>query len=204
MFNKRKIVIYGGTFSPPHIGHIDVARAIAEQEKPDELLIIPTFVPPHKIEDLGVTPEQRLEMCRLSFSDIKCARVSDMEIKRGGKSYTYLTLKELQSDDADLFLVCGTDMILSFGNWFEFEKIFDMATILYVRRESDSQISDRISKLVREYREKYNARIRHIEKKVIEISSSELRQAISKSEAFEHYVTKEVKDYIDKWNLYRN
>jgi nicotinic acid mononucleotide adenylyltransferase len=95
-------------------------------------------------------------------------------------------------------------MILSFGKWFEVEKIFEMATILYVRRESDCEISDRISDLVNEYREKYNARIRQVEKKVIEISSSELRQAISKSEAFEHYVTKEVKDYIDKWNLYQN
>jgi nicotinate-nucleotide adenylyltransferase len=204
MFNKRKVIIYGGTFSPPHIGHIDVARAVAEQEKPDELLIIPTFLPPHKNENFGATPEQRLEMCRLSFSGIECARVSDIEIKRGGKSYTYLTLKELESDDVDLFLVCGTDMILSFGKWFEVEKIFEMATILYVRRESDCEISDRISDLVNEYREKYNARIRQVEKKVIEISSSELRQAISKSEAFEHYVTKEVKDYIDKWNLYQN
>jgi cytidyltransferase-like protein len=53
MFNKRKVIIYGGTFSPPHIGHIDVARAVAEQEKPDELLIIPTFLPPHKNENFG-------------------------------------------------------------------------------------------------------------------------------------------------------
>ena len=98
-----RLGIYGGTFSPPHKGHVEAAEAFSREMKLDKLLIIPTFVPPHKTTADDATPEQRLEMCRLAFSHIKNAEISDMEIKRGGTSYTYLTLEELSSRDVELF-----------------------------------------------------------------------------------------------------
>ena len=202
MAQKKKVVIYGGTFSPPHIGHINVAREIAKKENPDKLLIIPTWISPHKANDNVVSAHQRLEMCKLAFSDIECVEISDIEIARQGKSYTYLTLTELQSDDVELFLVCGTDMILSFDRWYHFRDIFNMATVIYVRREQDASVSLEIEKKIKEYRELYGARVKELTIDVIEISSSELREKISESLDVTQYVPASVKKYIDEWKIY--
>ena len=199
----EKIVIYGGTFSPPHIGHVNVARAIEKSENPDKLLIIPTYISPHKSQDQEATPEQRLEMCRLAFSSVECACVSDMEIKREGKSYTYLTLKEICNEERDVMLVCGTDMILTFDCWYMSEEIFKMATIAYVRRENDDDISRQIESKLAEYRDKYNANIKEIKIETIEMSSSEIREKIAKNIDVSDCIPESVKDYIEKWKIYR-
>ena len=83
-----RLGVYGGTFSPPHLGHIESAEAFYREMKLDKLLIIPTFIPPHKEAKDDASPEDRLEMCKLAFSHIPNTEISDMEIKRGGKSYT--------------------------------------------------------------------------------------------------------------------
>lgn len=204
MSAKKKIAIYGGTFSPPHVGHINVAAAVAREEKPDKLLIIPTFISPHKTQCSDASPEQRLEMCRLAFSDIECARVSDMEILRQGKSYTYDTLCELYSEDTDLVLVCGTDMILSFDRWYRFDEILKMTSLVYVRRENDDDISQQIQKKVEEYRQKYNAAVKEIKVQAVEASSSEVREKIKKREDTSSFLSASVKEYIEKWKIYCN
>ena len=204
MAPKKRIIIYGGTFSPPHIGHINVANEISKAKNPDKLLIIPTWISPHKANDCIVDAHHRLEMCRLAFSGISCAEISDIEIVRQGKSYTYLTLSELRSDDVELFLVCGTDMILSFDRWYRFRDIFDMANIIYVRRERDAELSLEIERKIKEYRELYGAEVEELELDVIEISSSELRQKISESLDVGQYISPSVKKYIDEWKLYEN
>ncbi len=203
MSQKEKIVIYGGTFSPPHIGHINVAHAVAEIEKPDKLLIIPTYISPHKIQDNDATPAQRLEMCRLAFADIPCAEVTDIEIKREGKSYTYFTLTEICNDSREVVLVCGTDMILTFDSWYKAEEIFKMVTIAYARREKDQNISKQIDDKLEYYRKAYNARVKEIKIDAIEISSSEIRRALAISNDVLEYVPKSVKDYIEKCRIYR-
>ena len=204
MAPKKRIIIYGGTFSPPHIGHINVANEIAKVENPDKLLIIPTWISPHKENDHIVDAHHRLEMCRLAFSGIQCAEISDIEIARQGKSYTYLTLSELQKDDVELFFVCGTDMILSFDRWYRFRDIFNMATIIYVRRECDAEISVEIERKIKEYVDLHEARVRELKIDVIEISSSELRKKLSESLDVEQYISPSVKKYIDEWNLYKH
>ena len=204
MSSKKRVFIYGGTFSPPHIGHVNVAKAIEREENPDELLIIPTFISPHKEQCNDATPEQRLEMCRLAFSDISCARVSDMEIARKGKSYTFYTISELYDENTELTLVCGTDMILSFDRWYRFDEIFKMSAIAYIRREKEDEISRQICKKAQEYRDKYNARVKEITLDVIEMSSSEIREKIQCGEDVSYYLTDSVKDYIEKRKIYCN
>ena len=93
--HKKKIGIYGGTFNPPHIGHINAAKAFFNVMQLDKLVIIPSFIPPHKLSDNNTTPKQRVTMTSLAFSGFDKIEVSDIEVKRGGKSYTYLTLEEL-------------------------------------------------------------------------------------------------------------
>ena len=124
---KKRVGVYGGTFSPPHIAHVRVAKAFSDALSLDKLLIIPAFLPPHKQVDKNISANTRLEMCRLAFSDIENAEVSDIEIARGGKSYTAITLESLSSDDVELFLLCGTDMFLTLDSWYSPKKIFERA-----------------------------------------------------------------------------
>ena len=110
---KRRIGIFGGTFNPPHVGNTEAAKAFVKGAELDTLIIMPAFIPPLKEYLATVTCEELLEMCRIAFRDIEKTIVSDLEISRGGKSYTYLTLQELANDDTDVYFLCGTDMILS-------------------------------------------------------------------------------------------
>ena len=91
-----KIAIYGGSFNPPHCGHVEAAAAVMERPKPDKMLIIPASIPPHK--ELCIDspdPQERLLLTRLAFSELEGAEVSDIEILREGKSYSAETLEQL-------------------------------------------------------------------------------------------------------------
>ena len=90
---RKRIGIYGGTFAPPHNGHVHAARCFTEEVRLDKLYIMPTFIPPHKTSEPDDDPSDRLEMAKLAFSGIDGASVSDFEIVRGGKSYTVNTLE---------------------------------------------------------------------------------------------------------------
>ena len=196
---KRRVGIFGGTFNPPHIGHIEAARAFVKGAELDELIIMPAFIPPHKEYTSTVSCEDRLAMCKLAFADVALATVSDLEISRGGKSYTYLTLEELKRDDVDLYFLCGTDMILTLGNWKNPDIIFSLATICYIRRESDEATTVMIAEKCNEYARDYNANVIAIDADVIEISSSDIR---GKVEGADSYLTPAVVEYISKAGLY--
>jgi len=200
---KRKIGIYGGTFSPPHIGHVGAAESFSRAVNPDELLIMPDFLPPHKEICGKVSAEDRLVMSRLAFGHIKNAVISDMEIRRGGRSYTSVTLEELSRDDSELYFLCGTDMFLTLGTWYRPEVIFKLATICYVRREADEENSRLIEELAREYRERFGAKIIPIELSVREVSSSALREYLKQdSEEASKLLSPSVFSYIKERGLY--
>ena len=199
-----RLGIFGGTFSPPHIGHVGALSAFAKALPLDEILVIPTFVPPHKEYHEEVTSEERLEMARLAFSDINGVKVSDMEIRRGGRSYTYLTLEELCGEDIRIYFLCGTDMLLTLDEWKNPDKIFDLATICYVRREGDESLTPLIAEKIQQYRQRWNAEIIEIKASVIEISSTELRRGIKNEDAeILKNIPEKVLSYIDERGLYR-
>ena len=199
----KKIGIYGGTFSPPHLGHIGAAESFVRAVELDELLIMPDFLPPHKSFDGEVTELDRLEMCRLAFGHVRNAKISDLEIRRGGRSYTSVTLEELSSPDAELYFLCGTDMILTLGEWYRPDVIFKLATICYVRRENIKENDALISERVKEYEEKYGARIISVPTGVREVSSSELRAALKRGGAVSDMLSPAVFGYIKEKGLYR-
>lgn len=202
--NKRKtIALYGGTFSPPHLGHIRAAEAFFRAVLPDRLLIVPSAIPPHKDPVSGADDEARLAMCRLAFASIPSAEVSDMEIRRHGKSYTVETLRTLTGPQVRLVLLVGTDMFLTLDTWFSFEELFSLAEIAFVRRENDLETAALLEEKGRLYTEKYGARILGISTDVTEISSSELRRRIAHSESLQGYLLPEVEAYIKARGLYR-
>ena len=141
-------------------------------------------------------------MCELAFAGIDGVIVSDMEIRRGGKSYTYDTLSMLAGDDKKLFLLCGTDMVLSFDTWYKYEEILKMCYPTYVRRERDKILEARIIAKITEYYNKHGVMFRRIITDPIEVSSTEIRRLVASGESISHIVPPAVEEYIKERGLY--
>lgn len=174
-----KIAIYGGTFNPPHRGHVESLQAVYEQAKPDRVLVIPASIPPHKELAAGSPDaEERLELTRLAFKELPYAEVTDMELTRTGKSYTSDTVAELlrKYPDAELMLAMGTDMFLSFETWHEYRYLIDNVTMLvFARREGEDE---KIFKYGEYLESKYGAKINYIMHDPLPLSSSEIRRLL--------------------------
>ena len=201
-FDHTRVGIYGGTFAPVHNGHLRAAKAFMEQMKLDYLFIIPAYMPPHKQIDGSDDPLYRLRMCELAFGNMDGIVISDCEIARGGKSYTYDTLKELERPDTRLFLLCGTDMVLTFDTWFRFEDIFKMCYPVYVRRENDPLIGNRIVAKITEYYQKYGVMFRKILTEPLVLSSTDVRRAVKEGRDISGMVPEKVEKFIRDNGLY--
>lgn len=197
-----RIGIYGGTFSPPHNGHLAAARAFMEQMWLDILYVIPAAIPPHKQMAEPVSAADRLEMCRRAFAGMEGVYVSDMEIRRGGKSYTVDTLRELSGDDRRLFLLCGTDMVLTLDEWREPAEIFRLCYPVYIRREADPALDGLLIKKIVAYQAAYGKVVRRIVTEPLEISSSEVRKKLHAGEPVRELIPPAVEQYIHDKHLY--
>lgn len=202
-FDHARVGIYGGTFAPIHNGHVRAAKAFMEQMKLDYLFIIPTYLPPHKQIDSSDDPLYRLKMCELAFENVDGVVIFDCEIARGGKSFTYDTLKELQRPDTRLFLLCGTDMVLTFDRWYRFEDIIKMCYPVYVRRENDPLMTNRVVAKISEYYEKYGVMFRKIVTEPLELSSTDIRKAVREGRDISGLVPHRVADFIRENGLYK-
>ena len=132
-----KTVVYGGSFDPPHIGHVrDVKLAISELA-PDRVWVFPAFLSPGRTPDeVSAGPEDRLRMCRLAFGGIELTSVRDDELRRGGVSYTADTLAALRTENPEdeFVLEMGSDQFLSFRSWHEYRYILSEASLFVVLR----------------------------------------------------------------------
>lgn len=181
-----KIGVYGGTFNPPHLGHLTAARAVFELLKLDKLLLVPAGLPPHKALPAGSpTAEQRLEMTRLAGEQLDLGdrvEVLDLELRRAGKSYTADTLAQIKElyPGAELWLLMGTDMFLTLQTWHTPEEIFALAGIAaFGRTEADTE---ELFSVQREYlyRTYPSARIFTLTiPGVVDISSTDLREQLA-------------------------
>lgn len=199
----RRIGIYGGTFSPPHRGHAEAAAQFMRQMKLDYLYVIPASLPPHKQGEHIISSYDRIRMCELAFAQIPGVIVSDMEIRRGGVSYTVDTLRELAAPDARLFLLCGTDMILTLDEWHEPREIFRLCYPVYIRRENDPILTAKIVKKIGEYNREYGVMARRVVADPIEISSTQIRRTVSAGGDISGLVCPAVAAYIRERGLYR-
>ena len=197
-----RIGIYGGTFSPVHVGHVAAAKAFMEQMWLDILYIIPTGVTPHKDMKGDASAKDRLEMCRLAFADMDGVIVSDLEMRREGKSYTVDTLRELYHPDNRLFLLMGTDMVLTLGQWREPEEIFRLCYPVYIRREADKALDDQIVQKIAEYNQRFGKVVRRITTPPIDLSSSTVRAVVARGKSIQGLVPPAVEAYIKEKNLY--
>lgn len=198
---KARIALFGGTFDPIHNGHIVLARELAARLQLDRVVLMPTFVPPHKIKTEMAPAIDRVEMCRLAAEPYPELTVSEMEINRRGASFTVLTLEEMkrQLPQAELFLFVGADMFLTLGSWHRFADIAKMATLCVVPRDDVSLGT------LRAYAAELEAQGAHCIIEDVEtprISSTELREAVQRGESLAAFVPTTVEEYIRRRSLY--
>ena len=197
-----RIVIFGGSFDPPHKGHLNMAVHAARYLKPDKFLIIPDYLPPHKeLSSLTPSPEDRLELCRLCFESVPGAEVSDIEIARGGKSYTSDTLRALrgQYPDADLTLLVGGDMFKTVDAWHEADYILQTAALCaFPRSKKDATALEEKARVLRRLR---GAEVQIIKQRPLPASSTNLRRAL-RFRGGTGLLTGAVYAYIVKHRLY--
>ena len=199
-----KIALYGGSFNPPHKGHVEAAKTAAKQLGADRFLIIPDRTPPHKeLSENAPSPGQRLEMCKLAFGGIHGAEVSDMELKREGKSYTADTVSALRGEypDAKLTLVVGTDMFLTFTQWYKAEFLLKECKIAVLSREEDD--AEQIKAEAERLEDKYGAKIKILNHEAVVMSSSDIREKL-RMRLGSDLLPDEVYSYIIKNNLYES
>lgn len=202
-----RLGIFGGTFNPIHNGHVKAAIQFIKAASLDRLLVIPDKIPPHKIIVGEDHPERRFHMTKLAFDGIDTegkVTVSDMELRREGKSYSYYTVNELYSEDTELFLYCGTDMLLTFHTWNHFDDILKKCGLAYAGREvQDAALAAKVSAQIDMLTRDYGARILTIPLDPIAISSSEVRERIGRGEDVSELIPAPVYDYIKENKLYQ-
>ena len=199
---SEKVAMYGGSFNPIHKGHIQLAEYFVKELNLDRLLIVPDRTPPHKSDKAMVSPLHRYNMCKIAVQNFPKIEVSDIEINRTGKSYTVDTLRQLKSlyPKAQLFLIMGEDMFLSLHTWREYREIFNTAIICALPREHDN-----LSPILH-YAKQYEAeKLRFIvsDAKVVQISSTEIRESIRQGLPLSDMLEEKVAEYIVQYSLYR-
>ena len=196
----KKIAIYGGSFDPPHKGHKLLAENLASVCGAQEVIIIPTALSPFK-DSSSATAEDRLNMCKLFFEE-DLFSISDIEIKRGGKSYTVDTLTQIKEEnpDTELFLFMGDDMLLSFDKWYCHQEILRLATIVCACRTENLEELDNMKDFVKNVLEAEN-RVIICESVPFEISSTEIRSSLKAG--VKKGLSEDVCNYIEAKGLYQ-
>jgi nicotinate-nucleotide adenylyltransferase len=194
--------ILGGTFNPPHLGHLVCAEEAYLHLGLARVTLIPARTPPHKPVDEEPGIDHRLAMCRLAIAGHEDRfAVSDIESRRAGPSYTVDTLEALNADEpeSELFLIVGADVAIGFPSWREPERVLSLATLAVAQRPGTSR--DAVERELR--RVPGGERARFFEMPEIGISSTMLRHRARASEPTTYLVPDTVRSYIDRHRLYR-
>lgn len=216
----QRLGILGGTFNPVHNGHLAAAEEVRDRMKLDKVIFIPSFLPPHKNEEDMPSALQRQEMIRLAIKGNIHFTVSDIEIRRGGRSYTIDTVEALRQAHlgADLYFITGLDSFLEIGTWKEWERLLTLCTFVVLSREgyrfrdiaslgflnaSESEFQALDS------REKTGASIQsggvrvHLERvPYYDISSTDIRTRVRGGRSIKYHLPEAVEHYIIKNTLY--
>ena len=196
------IGIYGGTFNPPHLGHIRAAKMAVEALGLQQILVIPDRIAPHKeLPEGSASPEQRLQMLQLALEGEQKITVSDLELRREGKSFTYETVEQLhaQFPQDQLILLMGTDMFLTFDQWRYPERILAHAQLGVFYRGTPGEREDIEKRKQEMERESYTVHL--LRNEVVDISSTQLRRMLA-FECASPFLPKGVENFIRRNGLY--
>lgn len=193
-------LFFGGTFNPPHIAHRKMLEAVCDLPEIERVLVAPTNIPPHKeVRGQLASKEQRLYMCSLLCKGLDKAEVSDIEFKRQGKSYSFYTLSDLKEQYGNIAMLIGGDMVSSFTTWYRYDELLKIAEFYVVRRKGidDAEFYECVNGLKAQ-----GGDIRVIELDFPEVSSTEIRNAVSNGEKANELLPENIFEYITANGLY--
>ncbi len=198
----RRIGVLGGTFNPPHAGHLALARHARSQLHLDVVLLVPAHTPPHKPPAAdAATPKQRLEMCELAVAGMEGVSACALEVRRGGASYTVDTLQELHdaNPEASLTLIIGADIALTLPSWRQPRRLLDLAELAVAQRgdAAEERVREALSPLHPEL-----ARVKFLSMAPIDISSSQVRERIAAGLPLHGKLPAAVERYVVEHELY--
>lgn len=189
MESLKRVGLFGGTFDPPHYGHLLMAEQAYQQLSLDEVWFIPSYMPPHKAE-AKTTARDRVEMTKAAIHGHPAFHVNTMEVEREGKSYTLNTIQTLkeQYPNDQFYFIIGGDMVDYLPKWYRIEELLQLITFVGVDRPGSSQ--------------KTPYPVEKIEMPLVDISSTMIRRRVSKDQSIRYLTTPEVIAIINKYKLY--
>lgn len=198
---QKRLLLFGGTFDPPHNGHLNILENAAQRIKPDKILVMPAFVPPHKTA-YGTDAELRIKMCGALLKNKPNAEISRIEIERGGKSYTIDTVAELKRiyPGYRIYLLVGSDMLLYFEKWKDWRRLLKEVTVFcQCRLNADIEAVSEYVKFLR----KNGGRVIVCSKSILEITSTNIRARVQNGVSVAELVPGGVLRLIEENNLYK-
>lgn len=200
---SERIGVFGGSFDPVHMGHLTIAQDAVEQLELNRLIFVPAAVPPHKQGKTLVEGRHRFEMLQLATEANLSFEISDMELQRGGISYTFDTMTQIQFEHpgAELFFIVGLDSLVELHLWKNIEQLLELCTVVPFARggEDPARIAEQIQ-LSNGWKTKLLERLIRIHE--IEISASEVRMRLAEGLSIRYLVPPEVEMYIAEHHLY--
>ena len=194
-----RLAIFGGSFDPPHVGHLLAAEDAVDQLSLDRVLLVPTATQPLKVGRAVATAEQRLAMTRLLVDGDPRFEVSAVEVDRSGLSFTVDTLTHFAAayPAAELFLLLGTDVLATFAQWREPERVLAMARPVVLERADDGEPSLSPGLDAR------GTAILRLSTRRVDVSSTEIRERVRNGKSIRGFVTDNVAEFIARNRLYR-
>lgn len=192
-----RLAIFGGSFDPPHVGHLLAAQDAFDQLALDRLIFVPAATQPLKADRAATDARQRLELVRLLAGEDARFQVSSVEVDRGGVSFTVDTLSHFAREfpDAERFLLLGADVLASFGQWREPHRVVALAHPVILERAGDQppMLPAGLDA----------ARLTHLPTRRVDVSSTEIRERVRQGRSIRGFVTDGVAAYIARAGLYR-
>ena len=192
-FKCRNLGLFGGTFNPVHVGHLRLAEDVVEEFCLDKVVFIPTNMPPHKKMFEEISPLHRVRMVESAIKDNSRFACDDIEVERGGISYTIDTVNYVYDNycfEEKPFFILGSDLLGEIAAWKDIDLLAGKVHFIVMKRAQDSAGLNSLSFSL-------------FEKRKLEITSSEIRERIKKKKSIRYLVTGDVLHYIEKNNLYR-
>lgn len=202
MSQQIKIGILGGTFNPVHSGHLYLAGKAMEKAGLTKVLFVPSNISYMKDQTDLVSAADRIAMVELAITEYPDFILSEVDIERGGNSYSHETIADIreQYPDAELYFIVGADTLFQMETWRNPQDIFDQAVILVAYRSGES--AEHLQEKIHELEKDYHARILLIAVDRVDISSSEIRDAVRTGQSFDEMVPEAVREYVIRHKLY--
>jgi nicotinate-nucleotide adenylyltransferase len=196
MAHQKKIGILGGTFDPIHMGHLILAEQVKHKLRLDGVIFIPCLSPPHKTKRKLSPAEDRFRMTQLAIEGNPTFSISDIELKRGGVSYTVDTLRQLKEihPRSEVYFLTGSDMLEEIHTWREPEEIYKLAKMVIATRPGFDNFDPK---------NRFAKKSLIVEITGVDISSSQIREKVKKGQSIKYLVPPRVEEYIKKKKIYK-